>query len=124
MDDDFRIHFDYVEQMERELAEKDKVDEQTKSAEDEEKKSVHESIETEEAHVCCKCGLVLEDIFQPDIHWCDHALTPRIYGGADGLNAIHNVLIKFLDKISFCTYDVHIGGTTPRYEDRQRLQES
>ena len=71
MDDDFRILFDYVEQMERELAEK--TDLQTKSAEDEEKKCVHESIETEEAYVCCKCGLVLEDIFQPDIHWCDHA---------------------------------------------------
>ena len=37
MDDDFRILFDYVEQMERELAEKDKADLQTKSAEDEEK---------------------------------------------------------------------------------------
>ena len=69
MDDNFQILFDYVEQMKRELAEKDKSDEQTKSAEDEEKKCVHESIETEEAYVCCKCGLVLEDIFQPDIHW-------------------------------------------------------
>ena len=99
MDDDFRILFDYVEQMERELAEKDKADLQTKSAEGEEKKCVHESIETEEAYVCCKCGLVLEDIFQPDIHWCDHALMPRIYGGADRLNAMHKVLIKYLDKI-------------------------
>ena len=50
MDDDFRILFDYVEQMKRELAEKDKADLQTKSAEDEEKKCVHESIETEEAY--------------------------------------------------------------------------
>ena len=66
MDDDFRILFDYVEQMKREL--QDEADLQTKSAEDEEKKCVHESIETEEAYVCCKCGLVLEDIFQPDIH--------------------------------------------------------
>ena len=94
MNDDFRILFDYVEQMERELAEKDKADLQTKSAEDEEKKCVHESIATEEAYVCCKCGLVLEDIFQPDIHWCDHALMPRIYGGADRLNAMHKVLMK------------------------------
>ena len=47
MDDDFRILFDYVEQMEREL--QDEADLQTKSAEDEEKKCVHESIETEEA---------------------------------------------------------------------------
>ena len=54
MDDDFRILFDYVEQMKRELAEKDKADLQTKSAEDEEKKCVHESIETEEAYVCRK----------------------------------------------------------------------
>ena len=51
MDDGFRILFDYVEQMERELAEKDKADLQTKSAEDEEKKCVHESIETEEAYL-------------------------------------------------------------------------
>ena len=65
MDDDFRILFDYVEQMKREL--QDEADLQTKSDEDEEKKCVHESIETEEAYVCCKCGLVLEDIFQPDI---------------------------------------------------------
>ena len=45
MDDDFRILFDYVEQMKREL--QDEADLQTKSAEDEEKKCVHESIETE-----------------------------------------------------------------------------
>ena len=114
MDDDFRILFDYVEQMEREL--QDKTDLQTKSAEDEEKKCVHESIETEEAYVCCKCGLVLEDIFQPDIHWCDHALMPRIYGGADRLNAMHKVLIKFLDKISFCTY-------LPMYTLEERLRD-
>ena len=114
MDDDFRILFDYVEQMEREVAEK--TDLQTKSAEDEEKKCVHESIETEEAYVCCKCGLVLEDIFQPDIHWCDHALMPRIYGGADRLNAMHKVLIKFLDKISFCTY-------LPMYTLEERLRD-
>ena len=93
MDDDFRILFDYVEQMKREL--QDEADLQTKSGEDEEKKCVHESIETEEAYVCCKCGLVLEDIFQPDIHWCDHALMPRIYGGADRLNAI-DLLSKYL----------------------------
>ena len=113
MDDDFRILFDYVEQMKREL--QDKADLQTKSAEDEEKKCVHESIETEEAYVCCKCGLVLEDIFQPDIHWCDHALMPRIYGGADRLNAMHKVSIKFLDKISFCTY-------LPMYTLEERLR--
>ena len=52
MDDDFRILFDYVEQMKREL--QDEADLQTKSDEDEEKKCVHESIETEEAYVCCK----------------------------------------------------------------------
>ena len=75
-----------------------------------------ESIETEEAYVCCKCGLVLEDIFQPDIHWCDHALMPRIYGGADRLNAMHKVLIKFLDKISFCTY-------LPMYTLEERLRD-
>ena len=114
MDDDFRILFDYVEQMEREL--QDKADLQTKSAEDEEKKCVHESIETEEAYVCCKCCLVLEDIFQPDIHWCDHALMPRIYGGADRLNAMHKVLIKVLDKISFCTY-------LPMYTLEERLRD-
>ena len=60
MDDDFRILFDYVEQMKREL--QDEADLQTKSAEDEEKKCVHESIETEEAYVCCKCGLAA-DVF-------------------------------------------------------------
>ena len=49
MDDDFRILFDYVEQMKREL--QDEADLQSKSAEDEEKKCVHESIETEEAYV-------------------------------------------------------------------------
>ena len=49
MDDDFRILFDYVEQMKREL--QDEADLQTKSDEDEEKKCVHESIETEEAYV-------------------------------------------------------------------------
>ena len=52
MDDDFRILFDYVEQMKREL--QDEADLQTKSDEDEEKKCVHESIETEEAYVCLR----------------------------------------------------------------------
>ena len=52
MDDDFRILFDYVEQMKPEL--QNEADLQSKSVEDEEKKCVHESIETEEAYVCCK----------------------------------------------------------------------
>ena len=51
-----------------------------------------------------------------DIHWCDHALMPRIYGGADRLNAMQKVLIKFLDKISFCTY-------LPMYTLEERLRD-
>ena len=77
MEDDFQILFDYLKNV-RELAEKEKADSAENSPGDEEKKCVHEAIQTEEAYVCCKCGLVLEDIFQPDIHWCDHALMPRI----------------------------------------------
>ena len=103
MEDDFQILFDYLKNV-RELAEKDKADSAQNSPGDEEKKCVHEAIQTEEAYVCCKCGLVLEDIFQPDIHWCDHALMPRIYSGTDRLNAMNKALINFLDKVSFCTY--------------------
>ena len=77
---------------------------------------MHEAIQTEEAYVCCKCGLVLEDIFQPDIHWCDHALMPRIYSGTDRLNAMNKALINFLDKVSFCTY-------LPMYTLEERLRD-
>ena len=120
MDDDFRILFDYVEQMKREL--QDEADLQSKSAEDEEKKCVHESIETEEAYVCCKCGLVLEDIFQPDIHWCDHALMPRIYGGADRLNAMLGVKGMFERSISFgCEAKVRTRGSPHQTFERSRM---
>ena len=113
MEDDFQILFDYLKNV-RELAEKDKADSAQNSPGDE-KKCVHEAIQTEEAYVCCKCGLVLEDIFQPDIHWCDHALMPRIYSGTDRLNAMNKALINFLDKVSFCTY-------LPMYTLEERLR--
>ena len=115
MEDDFQILFDYLKNV-RELAEKDKADSAENSPGDEEKKCVHEAIQTEEAYVCCKCGLVLEDIFQPDIHWCDHALMPRIYSGTDRLNAMNKALINFLDKVSLCTY-------LPMYTLEERLRD-
>ena len=56
-------------------------------------------METEEAYVCCKCGLVLEDIFQPDVHWLDHAMMARQYTNMDRLNAVDKALGAFLEKV-------------------------
>ena len=87
-----------------ELAEKEKADSPENSPGDEEKKCMNEAIETEEDNVCSTWFLALKDIFQPDIHWCDHAFMLRIYSGTDRLKAINKALMKFLDKVSFCTY--------------------
>ena len=65
------------------------------------KKCVHEAVETDEAYVCCKCGLVLEDIFQPDVHWLDHAMMARQYTNMDRLNAVDKALAAFLEKVGW-----------------------
>ena len=85
MDDDFRILFDYVEQMKREL--QDEADLQSKSAEDEEKKCVHESIETEEAYVCCKCGLAVSMEFA------------EVFVNVDGAHLGHDCCVFVTSKI-------------------------
>ena len=66
------------------------------------KKCVREAVETEESYVCCKCGLVLEDIFQPDVHWFDHAMMARQYTNMDRLNAVDKALDAFLEKVGWC----------------------
>ena len=90
MDDDFRILFDYVEQMKREL--QDEADLQTKSAEDEEKKCVHESIETEEAYVCCKCGLAVPMEFAD------------VFVNVDGAHLGHDCCVFVTSKILLQVY--------------------
>ena len=59
------------------------------------KNCLHEAVKTEEAYVCCKCGLVLDDIFQPDVHWLDHAIMARQYTNMDRLNAVDKTLADF-----------------------------
>ena len=49
------------------------------------KKCVHEGIDTDEEHVCQKCGLVLGQIYCPDVHWLEHAIKSREYSDMDRL---------------------------------------
>ena len=66
------------------------------------KQCVHEGIETDEDYVCHKCGLVLGQIYQPDVHWLDHAMMVRQYTDMDRLNAVDKTLAAFLEKIGWC----------------------
>ena len=59
VDEEFQILADH-------LAEKKKFPVDSDSEDDEEEQREHEGVETEEDFVCCKCGLVLSSIFQPD----------------------------------------------------------
>ena len=59
VDEDFQILSYY-------LAEKKKLPVDSDSEDDEEEKCEPEGVETGEDFVCCKCGLVLPSIFQPD----------------------------------------------------------
>ena len=67
----------------------------------EKKKCVHEGIDTDEEHVCQKCGLVLGQIYCPDVHWLEHAIKAREYSDMDRLNAVDKTLADFLDKVGW-----------------------
>ena len=67
VDEEFQILADY-------LAERKKLPVDSDSEDDEEEKWEHEGVETEEDFVCCQCGLVLSSIYQPDVHWHEHAV--------------------------------------------------
>ena len=75
----------------------------------------HEAIETEEAVVCQRCGLVLDNLYGPDVHWFDHAVMPRVYSARDQLNAVDKALYKFIDRICLQT-DI------PMYTVQERLR--
>ena len=49
----------------------------------EKNKCVHEGIDTDEEYVCQKCGLVLGQIYCPDVHWLEHAIKAREYSDMD-----------------------------------------
>ena len=93
IDEDFQILADY-------LAERTKLPVESDSDEDEEKQCNHEGVETEEDFVCCKCGLVLSSIFQPDVHWHQHAVLDRQYTYSDRLVGLDKNLVKFMEKVN------------------------
>jgi len=66
----------------------------------ESRKCVHEGVETEEAF-CCKCGLVLDELYQPDVLWWEHSLMDREY--SDRLIAVDDALTKFMEKTNLYT---------------------
>ena len=80
------------------LAERKKLPVDSDSEDDEEEKCEHEGVETEEDFVCCKCGLVLSSIYQPDVHWHEHAVLDRQYTDSDRLVAVDKNLVKFMEK--------------------------
>ena len=80
-----------------------------------EKQCENEAIETEEAVVCQRCGLVLDNLHGPDVHWFDHAVMPRVYSARDQLNAVDKALCKFIDRICLQT-------DLPMYTVQERLR--
>ena len=80
-----------------------------------EKPCEHEAIETEEAVVCQRCRLVLDNLYGPDVHWFDHAVMPRVYNARDQLNAVNKALYKFIDRICLQT-------DLPMYTVQERLR--
>ena len=65
------------------------------------KKCLHEGTDTDEEYVCQKCGLVLGQIYCPDVHWLEHAIKAREYSDMDRLNAVDKTLADFLDKVGW-----------------------
>ena len=64
----------------------------------------HEGVETEEAFVCRRCGLVLDNLYLPEYNWTDRCVIPRQYRASDRLDAVDRALDKFLNRISLQTY--------------------
>ena len=83
------------------LAEKKKWPVDSDSEDDEEEQCEHEGVEMAEDFVCCKCGLVLSSIYQPDVHWHEHAVLDRQYTDSDRLVAVDKNLMKFMEKADF-----------------------
>ena len=64
---------------------------------------MHEGIETDDEYVCQKCGLVLGQVYNPDLHWLEHAMKARENSDMNRLNAVDKTLADFLDKVG--SYD-------------------
>ena len=93
MDADFQILMEYLDRK-RELQVSSEESSDTKQC-------IHEGIDTEEEHVCQKCGLVLGQMYCPDVHWLEHAMKAREYTTMDRLNAVDKALGEFLDKVGW-----------------------
>lgn len=92
---DFQILMDYKAQRKEELPQNEEMED---DGGEKEKICIHEGVETEEDYVCCKCGLVLDNIYRVDVHWFDHATEDREYNDSDRLQAVDKTLIKFMEK--------------------------
>ena len=79
------------------------------------KRCVHEGVETEEAYVCRKCGLVLDNLYHPDVRWFEHATLDREYTDADRLIALDEALVKFMEK-------TELRPTVPLFLIQERLR--
>lgn len=97
--------------------EEQRILEETEEAEsdDEEKKCLHEEIETEDEYTCRKCGVVLTSKFQPDALWFDHAMGERVYSDVDRLNAATKALNTFIERVELET-------NVPLYVLQERLR--
>ena len=76
---------------------------------------MHEGVETEECYVCCKCGLVLDNLYRPDVDWFEHSMLDRRYTDVDRCNAVDKNLLKFLEK-------VNMRSSLPLHIIQQRLR--
>ena len=65
-------------------------------------KSVHEGIGTDEELVCSECGLVLGQVYCPDLHWLEHAVKAKEHTDMSHLNAVDRTSADFIDRVGWC----------------------
>ena len=94
MDADFAVLLEY-------LTRKKQPTQVSSEPLDKKKKCVHEGTDTDEEHVCRKCGLVLGQFYCRDVPWLEHAMKAIEYSDMDRLNAVDKTLADFLDRVGF-----------------------
>ena len=77
----------------------DDGEEEEEKEEEEAKVCPHyDQVVHEGSYVCTSCGLVLSQVFMPEVNWSDRCVMPSIYSASDRLGAVDKHLAWFLEK--------------------------